>query len=53
VPTASLSLCAEDAEALLDRELGLLEALLSGRLRLDGEMGFLLQLQGALGRLAA
>ena len=50
-PTASLSLCAEDAAALLDRELGLLEALLSGRLRLDGEMGFLLQLQGALGRI--
>jgi len=51
-PTATLSLAAEDAAALLARELSPLEALLSGRLRLDGEMGFLLQLQGALGRLA-
>jgi hypothetical protein len=52
-PTASLSLCADDAAALLGRELGPLEALLSGRLRLDGEVGFLLQLQAALGRIAA
>jgi len=50
-PNTTISITAEDAEALSSGELKPLEAFMAGRIQVEGDVGFAMQLQGAIAKL--
>lgn len=47
-PTTTISVTAEDADALSAGEMKPLEAFMAGRIQVEGDVGFVMQLQGAI-----